>query len=211
MTKLQLPLSDYNRIYQVAHGVIKDVGNAQRACIFFASFGAWMLNTQYKIPARIVAGAFGLCVAGDETPQVAFFGRDSDGALASDDTGFHMWIQTETHLIDFMAPIFREAFADHGAMVAAPRKMLQRPLTAEASTLDQLAKPGDFIGLPNTDLTEALIDRFVARPANGDLIKVAEAWFGKRTGKQKPTFAMADNYGAKIELRLPATIATGAW
>lgn len=211
MAKLLLPLSEYNRVYQVAHGVVRDIGTAERACIFFAAFGALVLNKHYKISATVVAGAFALCVDGGETPNVAFFGcRDSNRAT-SDASGFHMWIQTETHLIDFMAPIFPEAFAEHGSGFLTPRKMLQRPLSDEAAELDGLAKPGDFFGMPNPELTDQLVDRFVNRVGNRDLLNVAETWFGKRTGKQKPSIMMGNSQGGPLKLSLPQTIATGFW
>lgn len=211
LARLLLPLSDYNRVYQVVHGVIRDLGTAERSCIHFATMGAYLLNKHYKVPARVVAGAFGLCVNGGAIPDVAFFGRQDAGLLSSDGSGFHMWIQTETHLIDFMAPIFPEAFAEHGATFGTPRKMLQRPLAEEAAALANLATPGDFYAMPNLDLTQELADEFFDRVVNGDLMKVADAWFGKRTGKQKPSIMMGDSHGPPIRLSLPSTIATGAW
>jgi hypothetical protein len=211
MARILLPLSEYNRVYQVAHGVIRDIGSAERACIFFAAFGALVLNKHYRIKAQVVAGAFGLCVNGGERPDVAFFGRQDGRRLGSDGGGFHMWVQTQTHLVDFMAPIFPEAFAEHGATFGTPRKMLQRPLSEEAPSLDALVKPGDFYGMPNPDLTEELIDGFFDREANGDLLKVADHWFGKRTGKQKPSIMMGDSHGAPLHLTLPRTVATGVW
>lgn len=211
MAKFLLPLSDYNRVYQVAHGVIRDVRTAEKACIFFATFGALVLNKHYKIPARVVAGAFGFCVNGGARPDVAFFGRQDNGLLSSDGDGFHMWIQTQTHLIDFMAPIFPEAFAADGATFATPRKMLQRPLAEEASKLDGLASPGDFYAMPDPDLTQELVDGFFDRPGDTDLIAVADTWYGKRTGKQKSSVMMGDDRGKPFQLTLPRTIATGAW
>jgi hypothetical protein len=211
LAKFLLPLSEYTRVYQVAHGVIRDIGTAERACIFFASFGAMVLNKHYKVPATVVAGGLGLCVSGGDRPGVAFFGREQDGQLKSDGSNFHMWVQTETHLIDFMAPIFPEAFAEHGAVLATPRKMLQRPLAEEAATLDSLANPGDFYGMPNPELTKQLIDTFVDRASHRDLLHVADTWFGKRTGRQKPTIVMGDSHGHQLQLTLPRTIPTATW
>lgn len=45
MKKFLLTLSEYNRIHQVARGVIEGLGTAQRSCIFFAVFGAYILET----------------------------------------------------------------------------------------------------------------------------------------------------------------------
>jgi hypothetical protein len=45
-------------------------------------------------------------------------------------------METETHIIDFMAPIFPEAFADADQPLHVPRRMFQRAerLKPEAST-----------------------------------------------------------------------------
>lgn len=208
--RLLMPLTEYNRIYQVARGTIRDIGNPEVACMFFNSFGAYVLNKHYRIPARVVAGAFGLCVG--DTPDVLFFGNQDEGSrLTSASDGFHMWVQTETHIVDFMAPIFPETFAHLAGGLALPRKMLQRPITTEAQSVADLQSIGDFITLPDLDLTKSLVDDFFAKPANEDLLRVAEAWFGSRLGKQKPRFKMQNDLGEIYDLTLPRSGATGAW
>lgn len=172
MKKFLITLAEYNRIYQVARGVIEGVGTAEKSCIFFASFGAYILNKHYKIPARAVADGYALCVS--DEPKVAFFGKDEDGRMVSASDGFHMWVLTRTHVIDFMAPIFPETFAPAMPGFAMPRRMLQRELSTEATSLDGLRKTGDFITLPDPDLTESLIDNFLQREMNTDLLMIAE-------------------------------------
>jgi len=210
MSRFLIPLADYNRIHQVAHGVLRDVANVERACIFFASFGAYILNKHYRIPARVVAGAFGLCVS--DKPDVAFFGKEPDGTIgAAADDAFHMWILTETHVIDFMAPVFAEAFGSVRPDVRIPRRMLQRRRDSESESPDGLRAPGDFITYPDPALTDALVDNFLKRPGNQDLVFVGEAWFGSRRAKQEPKFAMRDSHGQVFDLTLPSTAANGAW
>lgn len=209
MKKFLLTLSEYNRIHQVARGVIEGLGTAERSCIFFAVFGAYILETRYRIPATAVGGNLALCVSGE--PKVAFFGRDEGGRIVADSDGFHMWVQTETHIIDFMAPIFPEAFAGMLGDTVIPRKMLQRSIASEANDLDSLNATGDFITLPSRELTHTLLERFGKRPANSDLIHIAETWFGTPKGKQLPTFAMMNDLGEVTNLKLPANVATGSW
>lgn len=209
MSRFLMPLSEYNRIHQVAHGVLKDIGRAEKACKFFACFGAIVLNKHYRIPARAVAGGFVLCV--DAKPEVAFFGQNDNGRISTSPDGFHMWVQTESHIVDFMAPIFPEAFADAGLATTIPRKMLQRQRTTEAGSLDDLKEPGAFYTFPDPDMTEAMIDEFLSRDQNRDLLMIADGWYGSRKGRQKPALTILDNRGEKIELRLPATTATGSW
>jgi len=207
MSRYLIPLSDYNRVYQVAHGVSRVVGGSEKGCIFFACAGALILNKQYRIKASVVAGAFAFCA--NETPEIAFFGEQHGSTLTSSEDGFHMWIQTEAHIIDFMAPIFPEAFADRGLTV--PRKMLQRPLSTEAASLDALKTPGDFYAMPHPELTDRLLDRFLSRPSSGDLLQVAETWFGNRRKPQVKSLKMGDSAGDRYTLTLPTTVASGSW
>lgn len=209
MSRFQLTLSEYNRVHQTARGVLEGIATAERSCIFFASFGAYILSKHYKIPARAVAGSFALCVS--DEPKVAFFGKDDGGRMVSASDGFHMWVQTHTHIIDFMAPIFPETFAEAMPETVFPRKMLQRQIATEATSLDALRVSGDFITLPDPELTESLIDNFLGRPANGDLLMIAEKWFGSRRGKQPRAFAMMNDLGEVQHLSLPMTVATGTW
>ena len=116
-TRLILPNSEYNRIYQVAHGVLQELRSVEKSCIFFATFGASILRQHYNIPARVVAGAFALCVG--EGPDVVVFGEDSPEGVIASHAGFHVWVQTHTHIIDFMAPVFSEAFAAAGPKCGA--------------------------------------------------------------------------------------------
>ncbi len=209
MKKFLITLSEYNRIHQVARGVIEGLGTAERSCIFFAVFGAYILETRYRIPATAVAGNLALCVS--DEPKIAFFGRNDDGQIVADSEGFHMWVQTETHIIDFMAPIFPEAFAGTMGDTVIPRKMLQRLHTSEANDLDSLNAVGDFITLPSPELTHTLLEQFSKRPANSDLVHVAERWFGKPKGKQVATFAMINDLAEVTNLKLPTNVAAGSW
>ncbi|CAM3054400.1 DUF2026 domain-containing protein [Arthrobacter sp. TPD3018] len=208
MSTFLLPLSEFNRIHQVIHGTIKDEGNPGKACTLFACIGALILNKHYKIPARAVAGGFALCV---EPEKVMFFGRDGGGTVEFDEDGFHMWVQTETHVIDFMSPLYQEAFQDVQQEVAIPRRMLQKRLSDEAPDLNQLKKAGDYFTMPDPELSERLIDHVLDRPINTDIIHIAETWFGTRRGKQKPSLTIGSNDGLVRDLRLPATVARGAW
>jgi hypothetical protein len=209
VSRFIMPISEYNRIHQVAHGVLKDIGRVEKACKFFACFGAMVLNKHYKIPARVVAGGFALCI--DSKPEVAFFGHAENGRISSSPDGFHMWVQTATHVIDFMAPFFPEAFADAGLTTAIPRKMLQRPLTTEAKSLDALNTPGSYYTLPDPDMTEAMIGEFLSRAQNADLLLIADGWYGGQRRRQKPVQMIRDDLGEIIELRLPSIAATEAW
>jgi hypothetical protein len=209
MKNLLIPISEYNRIHQLAHGVLRDVANVERACMFFAIFGSWLLNKHYKIPARPVAGVFALCVT--DEPALTYFGEHERGKLRSNSNAFHMWIQTETHIIDFMAPLFPEIFSKHSFQPAIPRRMFQKQLSDGLERLDEMKRQRDFFTLENPELTVSLQQEFYRTPANRDLIQVGETWFGRRSGKQKPTMRMRNDLGEVYDLRLSCNSTTSPW
>lgn len=209
MKKFLMPISEYNRIHRVAHGVLRDVADVERACIFFATFGSLLLNQHYNIAARPVAGVLALCVS--DKPDVACFGEQEGNQLISNSNAFHMWVQTETHIIDFMAPIFPEAFAKHKLNTTIPRLMLQKKITEEVASYMELAKLGDFLTLPNPNLTEALLENFFRKPGNSDLLQVGAKWFGRRSAKQKSTMVMQNDLGEIYNLRLSSNSASSSW
>ncbi|WP_324261628.1 DUF2026 family protein [Altererythrobacter sp. H2] len=209
MSKFVLPMPEYNRVHQIIHGVIKDEGNVERGCTFFSIVGSYLLNKHYGIAATAVAGGFALCV--DDAPKCIFYGKDEGGKFSWGNDGFHMWVQTKDHVIDFMAPIYAESFAIAQPDVVLPRKMFQKRLEDDKQSLDDLQATGDYMVFPDPDLSEELIDHFLSRPINTDLLGIAEAWFGSRRGKQRPTISMGSNDGIVRHLTLPPTIARGAW
>lgn len=206
--KLQLTLPEYGRIYEVIYSVLDGRANTPFACMFFAAAGALILNQHYKIPARAVAGAFLLCT--DPAPSVISIAKNEDGMVTSDRDGFHMWVQTETHVIDFMAPIFNEAVKGKGYPGTVPRKMFQRLLSDEAESIDHLRMPSDFYTLPNIELTDGLIDSLLDRPANADLLNAVDSWF-KKYPKKLDDLSLLNELGEVYRLTLKAPPVSGAW
>jgi hypothetical protein len=209
MKNFVITLSEYNRIHQLIHGVIRGEGCVERGCTFFSIVGSYLLNKHFRIPATAVAGGFALCV--EEEKKCIIFGKEENKHFRWGEDGFHMWVQTESHIIDFMAPLYREAFAVAKPDVDIPRKMFQKLRADDKRTLDDVSAVGDYIVFPDPALTERLIDNFLRRVTNTDLLQVAEAWFGTRRRKQRPTLAMGSNDGIIRHLTLPSTVANGAW
>ena len=206
--KLQLTLPEYNRIYEIIYSVLEGRANTPFACMFFAAAGALILNKHYKIPARAVAGAFLLCA--DPAPSVISIAKNEDGMVTSDRDGFHMWVQTETHVIDFMAPIFNEAIKGRGYPGTVPRKMFQRPLSSEAESIDELHAPGNYFTMPNIELTEELVDSLFDQPANVDLLNAVDRWF-KKYPKKLDDLSLLNDLGEVHRLTLSAPRISGAW
>ena len=206
--KLQLTLPEYNRIFEIIYSVLEGRAKTPFACMFFAAAGALILNKHYKTPARAVAGAFLLCT--DPTPSVISIAKNEDGMVTSDRYGFHMWVQTETHVIDFMAPIFNEAIEGKGYSSAVPRKMFQRPLSSEVESIDKLHASGDYFTLPNIELTDELVDSLLDRPTSVDLLNAVDRWF-KKYPKKLDDLSLLNDLGEVHKLTLSAPRISGAW
>ena len=205
---LHLTLPEYGRIYEVIYSVLDGRANTPFACMFFATAGALILNKYYKIPARPVAGGFLLCV--DPAPSVISIAKNEDGRISSDIDGYHMWVQTPTHAIDFMAPIFNEAVMGKGHTLKVPRKMFQRALSSEAESIDGLRAPGDYITLPNIQLTNERIQSFMDRPSHMDLLTAVDRWF-KKYPKKLDDLSLLNDLGEVAKLTLSAPPISGAW
>jgi len=206
--KLQLTLPEYGRIYEVIYSVLEGRANTPHACMFFAITGALILKEHHKIEARPVAGAFLLCV--DPTPSIISIAKNDSGVVTSDRYGFHMWVQTRTHVIDFMTPIFDESINGKGYSGTVLRKMFQRPLSAEVESIDQLHVPGDYFTLPNIELTKELAQSFMDRPSHMDLLSAANRWF-KKYPKKLDDLSLLNDLGEVHKLTLSAPNISGAW
>lgn len=206
--KLQLTLPEYRRIYEVIYSVLDGRADTPYACTFFAITGAFILKEHYKIAARPVAGGFLLCV--DPTPSVLSIAKNEDGMITSALDGFHVWVQTETHVIDFMAPIFEESAKGKGSPRPVPRKMFQRPFSTESESIDALRAPGDYFTLPNIELTNERVQSFMNRPSRMDLLEAANRWF-KKYPKKLDDLSLMDDLGNIHQLKLSAPPISGAW
>lgn len=206
--KFILSLPEYDRIYKTIYSVLDGRANTPHACLFFASAGALILNKHYKIPARAVGGAFMLCT--DDDPSVMVIGKIVNGILVSDSCGFHFWIQTESHVVDFMAPIFNESIEGKGFNKLIPRNMFQRSIDDEGESPSDLSAPGDYFTNPNLELTDELIDRFLGHHSSTDLLLACDHWF-KKHPKKMEDLSLGDDTGCIHKLQLSAPQISGAW
>ena len=172
-------------------------------------FGCYILKKHYNIPSQPVAGAFALCV--DDEPTVSCFGEIKDQRVSSHSSAFHMWIQTENHIIDFMARIFPEAFKAQLMGKVIPKKMFQKTVETESERASDLNKPGDFITFGNLELTKELTDKFLVSKTSLDLLSVAETWFLKHKSDAERQISIHDNLGKVLKLNLPDTFTSGRW
>jgi Protein of unknown function (DUF2026) len=207
--RFAITLAEFNRVYQVIHGTIRGEARAEKACVFFALVGSWILNQKLGILAQPVAGGF--IFRPTEEERLVCYGKADGRQFSWGDDGFHVWVETEHHLIDFLSPIYREAFAEAEEPLSLPRKMFQKRRSEEKSAINSLMQRGDFITFPDPQLTLEIMEQFVSVPANSDLLEIAQTWYGTPKSKLRSSIHMQSNDGVLHQLTLPSTIATGAW
>jgi hypothetical protein len=213
--KLALTLPDYQRMHRVIASVLNSVeANTPRACLFFAVAGAFLIETIHKRPARPVGGAAFYRVD-DKTGFVMAFGRleteDSLTVVSSDDKAFHCWIESEGMAIDLMSPIFQESVWSGGRKEVVPRKMFQRSLSAMAHSPHALESEGDFFFQRDPELSQQLLNGFMAKPANGDLVRVCEYWYRPHPKAIQPAMQMGSDDGSVRDIKLGPVDLIGAW
>lgn len=200
----------YERIYRVLYATLDPTARVEVACLAFAIGGATILNERHRIKAGVVAGAAVYYVDRGRN-FAATFGHFANHRLASSSRSFHCWIQTDTHAIDFMAPIFRESMASAGHPFAVPRRMFQRPLSAMAGSLDDLGAEGDFALQPDPDLTARLIDDFFERDERMDWLSACLQWY-RAFPESMPPMKISGSEGSSQEVTLDAAPRIeGAW
>lgn len=203
-----LTLPEYQRIFGTVYSILEGRANTPHACLYFASAGALILNKYYKIRAHAVGGLFMLCT--DTDPSVLVFGEIVGGVLKSNSNGFHFWVETEHHIIDFMAPIYSEGAKNYGATKHIARKMFSKDIVSEVDSPKNLVLPGDYLTSPNQELTDELLQDFLDRQLNRDLLEACDQWFEKYPKKMRD-MSLQDETGAihKVEFKFPTIV--GAW
>lgn len=205
-----LSAAEYERIYRVLHATLDPIARTHVACLAFAVGGAALLNKHHGIEAAAVAGA-AVYYVDTRRNFAATFGHFVNHRLASSPKHFHCWIETKSHAIDFMAPIFRESMASAGHPFAVPRRMFQRALSAMATSLDDLGNEGDFALQPDRSMTARLIDDFFEREDRVDWLTACLNWY-RPLPLALPLMKLRDSDGSERVITLDdAPMIEGAW
>ena len=208
-TRPLLPLVDYQRIYQVMYSVLEasEIAVTHRACLFFASVGAFILRDRYGLPATISAGCMGLMLD-EQRADVVVYGRRDGSTFVADESGFHAWVECNGWLIDFMAPIMGVSLSEEGRTVPVPRRMLQKPLADAKPSLEAIQHEGEFFVRHDKGLAESLLD---GQPIQfQDLMNVCRTWYVRPPKPLKPML-MGDSHGAAKKLVARAPSIEGVW
>jgi hypothetical protein len=209
---LPIPFPDYQRIFRVLKAVF-DGANAdpEQASVFFSVAGAFLMQQVYKRRCQPVAGeAFFRVDDADET-ILSFGERDRHHDDNNAEKDFHCWILCEGHVIDFMAPLFRESLHQIGIPGNSSRKMFQKPLGAMSDSPLLMRKPGDFYMLPDVDLTRKTLAEVSLRKDTQDLLDTCLRWYRKPPQKMPSTMVMGRGDGGAVEMKLSGLSLTGVW
>ncbi|WP_368085244.1 DUF2026 family protein [Vibrio splendidus] len=207
---MKITLQEYFRIYSVIHAVlISENSDTNKACSFYNYCGAYILNEHYKMSAKVYSG-FAAYHLG-EVPILGFGARKGNILTSSQDE-FHTWVEVDGWLIDFMAPEFPSVTKQIDPDSSIPRKMMQKNLDSMAESSDELTKIGDFLLLPNIDVTNAIMANMEKKPAFIDLIGICSQWYNKKPTKMLKQIQTSDGKGHLRTINLDGIkCLSGAW
>lgn len=205
---MRIKLPDYARIYKTIRSVIlREGGNIEGACTFFSFYGAHLLKQHYKIDAIPMAGLCFYHLGGDN--NVLSFGRMEGESFTSDVDAFHCWIICDGWLIDFMAPEFGVLTSSRG--ITTVPKMMQKPLTHMAKSVNEISQEGDFYFEPNFELLEERKRYMSSKMAYSDLENVCASWYKKPPKRMLNPLKIGDEKGRIKDLKLEGKSLVGAW
>lgn len=205
-----IKLRDYLRIHGIVTALLdNEDAKTERACLYYASYGAYILHKYFELDAVVVSGAAAYHL--NDSENILFFGDIHDGFVVSHENAFHAWVLVEEYLIDFMAPTFSRITGDKGCVITYPSRMLQKPLALMKSSPNDLAKPGDFFLLQNPELTQSHASFLTSKPIHGDLAEMAIHWFRKTPQKILPQIGVKNQSGEIQQVKYEEARLSGVW
>lgn len=207
-----ISLPDYQRIFRVLKSVFDGAGvNTAHPSIFFSVAGAHLIEQFYKKRCQPVAGAAFYKVDDSAETILTFADREAANEALSSTKGFHCWTFCEGHIIDFMAPLFRESLQGKGVAGNCSRKMFQKSLPSMADSPLLMRAPGDFYLLPNVELTRQILEEFVSKDANTHAVKTCAHWYKKPPKGIPQHVSMQSSDDTARHMTLSDISLTGVW
>lgn len=206
---MKIKMQDYERIYKTINAIIlNENADPTVACTFFSFFGSYILSKHYKIQAQPVAGLCLYHVGGDN--NVLTFGQLDNGILVSNVNGFHCWVLADDWLIDFMAPTF-PLCTSLGTKFTCQSKMMQKPLSSMAASVNDLKFEGDFYFEISPQLTAERVKYLNSSLAYSDLAEICSQWYQKPPKKMQQQIKIGDSKGNQNLVSLIGQSVVGAW
>lgn len=213
---LTLSFADYQRLYRVIVTVLKSVdAHTAHACKFFAIAGAYILSESHGLNASPRFGSAFYRVDDNADFVMAFTDMEAlqQQELHSHSEAFHAWIECNGEVIDLQAPLFRENLLalKPDSLLRLPRKMFQRPLAGMASSPFELTQEGDFFLATNPSLTNEMIQHFMSKHMNKDLVMVCKHWYKPSPKPMQSQLEMGSDDGTVTLMKLDNTELVGKW
>lgn len=207
-----VPLPDYQRIFRVLKSVYDGAGvNTAHPSIFFSVAGAHLIEQFYKKRCQPVAGAAFYKVDDSAETILTFADRAANNDSLSSADGFHCWAFCDGHIIDFMAPLFRESLQGNGVAGSCSRKMFQKSLPSMADSPLLMQAPGDFYLLPNVELTRQILGEFISKEENKRAVSMCAHWYKKPPKEIPRQVSLQGSDDTATRLTLSDMSLTGAW
>ena len=210
--KLSITLPEYERIFRVIHSVSRSFDDRPGAsCLFYNTVGALMLEKALKVRARPVMGAAFFRVDDPTATVLSFAAMSDDGSCTSNEDAFHCWVETESHIIDFTAPAYREYLEKIGQRQQLPRKMFQRKKFDMAESHHHLRREGDYFVQANAELTRRSLEKSLQSHAVGDFANICLQWFVRPPKSIKDSLSVMNDLHEVVQVRLTPLSVSGAW
>ena len=74
----------------------------------------FLIERALKIPAKPVMGSAFILVDDPSDTVLSFSNVSQDGTFSSNSNAFHCWVETQEHIIDFTAPVYKKYFDKNG-------------------------------------------------------------------------------------------------
>ena len=207
---MKISLTNYVRIHSIITAILNNEdARIDKACLYYASFGAFILSEKLGIDARMVTGVAAYHL-GDNGNILTFGERDGDLVKASK-TGFHAWVVADGWLIDFMAPIFGTAEFMPDKNTSFEAKMLQKPISDMKDDISSISTQGDFFLLPDGPLTMEHYSFMHSKPMIGDLAEICCKWFVKAPGNIPPSIGIGNKQGDVNFISYEPVKLNGVW
>jgi len=208
-----LPLSfeDYGRMSRVITAVLRAFRkDPATSCAYYAMVGTYLLEQFHQKATDLVAGGAMYVLTAEPMPEMLYYGP----CLFEDGTPtetWHCWIECDGHVIDLMAPIFREVMNPLKGSRRLPRRMLQRSLADSAATPALVKTLGDFRLTPSEKHTEDVFEGLARCPDILNIIRICSEWYVRAPKRIDKSITMESDKGQATAVQLPSFELVGKW
>jgi len=204
--------NEFNLLSTAIQGLLLKTGFAkdhEENSTLFSMFGTVIVMGQLGIPCSPVAGDW--YIHHPDGQRVLGIGKSVGKRTNPNWAGFHTWIQTETHIIDLMSPMYPEIFPAANSPFPLQRRMLQLPRKDDAKNWEEFQQGAPLMTVPNEELTDALLAKVADDQRCEDLAGALVHWWPKLKEDTKATLALYPDGGEGLAIARTGHSAEGVW